>query len=256
MLSREDVIRLIVQRELEGQGLKEETVLQDALDLHQAACERFGTWDTALEYAGACVGQRRTKREYSPEEVILKLREYSQECRNLTAVHVRRYNHRLFVCARRHFGTWRQVLLAAGINRKHAFSRKARSRRLDRQAVIDALRQWKEAGHSFRWSDICRENHVLVVTAKSAFRGWLKALAAAGIHPASPAARREKWDNQRIIVGIQVRQQEGKPLNFMGVQNDDRRLLDAGLRHFGSWDDALTAAGVGLQRGNRGRRAK
>jgi hypothetical protein len=53
MISREEVIRRIVECEMQGQSLTEENVLQDVPDLHQAACERFGTWDTALEYAGA-----------------------------------------------------------------------------------------------------------------------------------------------------------------------------------------------------------
>ena len=58
-MTREDVIRRIVELDLQDQGLSAEFVQRNARQLHAAACEHFGTWDTALQYAG--VGVRRVR---------------------------------------------------------------------------------------------------------------------------------------------------------------------------------------------------
>jgi hypothetical protein len=44
-MTREDLIRAIVQRDLQNQGLTAEVVLGEAPGLHTAGCEHFGTWD-------------------------------------------------------------------------------------------------------------------------------------------------------------------------------------------------------------------
>ena len=50
---REDIIRQIIRREAQVQGLSDAESLADVPELHEAACAQFGTWETALHYAFA-----------------------------------------------------------------------------------------------------------------------------------------------------------------------------------------------------------
>jgi hypothetical protein len=98
-MTRRDVIRHIVERDLQGHGLTEEVVLQDDSALHESACELFGTWETALSYVG--VDRHRITRpaKYSPEGVRRKIRRLSEGTCNLTSDHVRRRRSRLYRAA-------------------------------------------------------------------------------------------------------------------------------------------------------------
>ena len=119
-MSREDIIRRIVQREFQKQGLTEEAVLEDMPDLHQSACDHFGTWETALKYAGVNLRRLYAKHDYSRELVRQKIRNLCLNGYNLTATRNMRRDRRLYEAARQHFGTWRQALRAAGIDLEHA----------------------------------------------------------------------------------------------------------------------------------------
>ena len=47
-MSRETIIRRIVERETQRLALTPASVRQDAPDLYRTACKLFGTWETAL----------------------------------------------------------------------------------------------------------------------------------------------------------------------------------------------------------------
>jgi hypothetical protein len=59
-MSRQEVIRQIVARELNRLSLAEDVVREELPALHESACEFFGTWETALRYAGIC--RRKSRR--------------------------------------------------------------------------------------------------------------------------------------------------------------------------------------------------
>ena len=242
-MSREDVIRRIVQRELQDQGLTEQAVLQTEPDLHQLASQAFGTWETALKYAGVNLHRLYAKQDYTPEQVIQKIRRLCCKGCNPSAVHVRRRHNRLHKAGCQHFGTWSQALLAAGVNLRRARLRPGRRDRLDHQKLLDEVRAWCRAGQSLTWSEVCLENHALAVAAKRFYGGWRNALVAAGIVAESePADPRRKWNKQRVIACIRRRQQEGMPLLYSGVRKDNAPLVSAARRHFGGWRAAMRAA--------------
>ena len=185
-MSREDVIRRIVEREMQGQPLTEEAVRDDAPALYRAACEVFGTWGTALHYAGVrCC--RRGFEPSTPEEVIQQIRRYLQMGRSPMGVFVRRRHYRLHRDALRYFGTWRRALAAAGVDLRRAGLYKTKRRPQTDEEIIEALRAWHAAGHSMAWRAICLENRQLAVAAHGRFEGWRRALLAAGI-PVTTAA--------------------------------------------------------------------
>ena len=242
-MSREEVIRGIVERDLKRQQLTEEAVLEDAPDLHQSACAQFGAWETALRYAGINVRRLEAHHRYTADRVIRSVQSYCRSRNSLTAIAVRRHEYRLYSAACRHFGTWRKALQAAGVDVTRLRSAKARPH--DKQKVVEDLRQWQSAGHSLHFRDILLENHALAIVARDVFGSWQRVMAALAEAPPSPA-RPQKWDPPRVIEAIRKRQQEGKSLRHTAVYYEDQAVLSAARRHFGSWHAALVAAGVTL----------
>ena len=190
-MNRNDVIRRIVERETQRLALTPASVRQDTPELYRTACKLFGTWETALQYAGVNLRRISIQQTYTREHVLHRIALLVRNKYNLQAGANRRRDHWLYMAALQYFGSWYKALLAAGIVQKRP-----------------------------------------------------------------RAATNRKWDRQTILAAIEARHQECKPMHYAGVQEDDNRLLDAARRYFGSWDNALTAAGVESERRVRRRTAK
>lgn len=192
-MQREEVIRQVVQRDVEHRSLGEEQVLQESPELHAAACEHFGTWHTALNYAGINLRRVITDHKYTEEDVLRTIRYLCCNGYNLTANHNIRRDRRLYEAARKHFGTWRRALCAAGINMQYV-NLPVNPRRFTRPKIIEAIQQRQQAGLSLSWTTVCMENRALANAAKNSFRSWRLALVAAGLrseeNPPVPAPQR------------------------------------------------------------------
>lgn len=242
-MNRETIIRSIVEREMRRQPLGEEAVREEEPELHRQACDLFGTWETALRYAG--VDLWRMKVTWSREYIIRWIQDRLRERYNLAAMRVKQNHPRIFQAAQKHFGTWRQALLTAGVDLKRAQLRVSKFRRHDKEKIFAELRAWEASGHSLRWCDICLQNRVLAITAKGLFNSWRKVLLAAGLVSEQQLTHWPQFARkQQIVLAIQKRQNEGLALNQNAVHEDNVALLWSTRRHFGSWEQALAAAGV------------
>ena len=247
-MSREDVIRHIVERDLHNQGLSAEVVLQEAQDLHAAACLHFGTWDTALHYAGISIRRVMSEEEFKADRVLKRIRTMCCDGYDMSAQHNIRRDRRFYEAARQHFGTWRNALRAAGVNLEHVRLPK-KPRTLDKEKIIRQLRQRHEAGLSMKRNDVCLENRALATAAINAFHSWRRALAAAGLASSEHlTAGGKRWSKQRVIEAIHARIREGKQINYSATRRDDSALVSAARRYFGNWSKALLAAGVDVER--------
>ena len=243
-MNREDVIREIVERDIHNLPLSEEAVKRDAKLLLAAACEQFGTWETALTYAGVNVRRVAVVDEYSPERVLQKIRNICRLGNDLSGKRNERRDRRLCDAARQYFGSWRLALRAAGIDLNRVVQR-SKPRRLDRQQIVAALRERQAAGRSLCWSQVCLEDHDLATGAAAAFHGWRRALVAAGLAPEeSVTPGGVQWDREQVIVAIQARHREGKPVTATATRQDDRPLAAAVRRYFRDWREAVMAAGL------------
>jgi hypothetical protein len=243
-MSREDIIRHIVHREAQAQCLSEAKVLDDAPELHNAACAQFGTWETALQYAGVPMRRSCPQPGVSREQVIREILYLCRCAGRLHAGRIKRRHRQLYDSAKAHFGTWRLALQAAGINLRNALLSSKR-RRLDKQRIGKEIQKRRQAGQSLRWKDVCREDRNLAMAANHAFRSWRKAVLAAGIDAVTNSTA-TRWNQQRIVAAIQLRAQRNLPLNTSAVDRGDSPLCCAARRYFGSWRNAMQAAGLDL----------
>lgn len=181
-MQRDEVIRQIVLLDVQHRSLGEDQAVQQWPVLYAAACEHFGTWSTALHYAGIDVHREAVQPKLSGEEVLQMIRERCRDGYNLTTDHVLRRDRRLYDAARRHFGTWRRAMIAAGVNVQNVHL-PTRPGRFSKPQIIAALQQRQQAGLSMAWSAMCLENRVLAHAAKNSFRSWRRAMVAAGLKP-------------------------------------------------------------------------
>ena len=248
-MTREDVIRQIVKRDVGKQALAAERVAQQAGELYAAACEHFGTWDTALRYAGVRRRNVYAKSAARRSVLLTRIRKLFYCGNNISAGHVAVRRPGLLKAAQKHFGSWRKALIAARIDPRQV-NHPTKRRRLNRETIIVALNRRHAAGKSMTWGDTCREDRDLATAAKHSFRSWQRALIAAGLEAPQPVPGNEtkrprrSWSRDRIVVAIQQRYREGKSLSSHRVHIEDAGLTVAAWRHFGSWTAALAAAGI------------
>ncbi len=78
-MSREAIIRQIVDRDLANKDLSEESIRKKESALYEIACDEFGSWETALEYAGVDVRSScRTDEKWTIERVQQQLGVFAQ----------------------------------------------------------------------------------------------------------------------------------------------------------------------------------
>jgi hypothetical protein len=243
-MTRHDVIRRIVERELRGESLREQAVLKDDEPLHASACEHFGTWETSLEYAGVDVRRTVYQGDDTQELLIRRLRYLCSGGYNLQPEKMRVRQPQLYRRVVQMFGSWEAALCAAKINPEgiHPYPRKQLPHR---QQVLQMLADRKYAGLSLCWSEMCRENQALTLLAKRYFGSWQRALAAAGIVTADPTPRPGRKWSERLVVESLVRWYEANNRdNRASIWIREPKLATAAHRYFGSLDAAFAAAGI------------
>ena len=143
----------------------------------------------------------------------------------------------LYQAASRIFGTWRNAVMAAGIDMGHGQA-KARWRP---SKVIAAIRTLSRRKRPLRARELKSQHGSLVSAARRYFGSWSKAVVAAGVDP-HKLRRFPPWTRQHIVEAILTRALKNEPLASRSVI--PRSLLDAGSRIFGTWGLALSAAGL------------
>jgi len=189
--------------------------------LRAAAVRHFGSWPAAVAAAGPT---QKLYRRWTKQRVLDAIRNWVQ--RGLPVAGLCREDPGLYRAAGKHFGSWHDALTAAGIPSK-------RRRSWSKEGVIHAL----QVRRFVSVTDLAKQDRSLVEAAKRYFGGVLNAQRAAGLKP-----KPRKWFGPRIIRAIQDEYIQGVPIT--DIKRGDQRFLSAARRYFGSWRNALVAAGL------------
>ncbi len=169
---RETIIRKIVERDVASESMSEEDVRRDDELLHVAACEEFGSWETALVYAGVSVHDVGRCRDLSPDRIKHRLRRLCTTGYDLGAMVNRSRDRALYDAALHLHGTWRAALTAAGINLANVSRR--RPDNFDREAMLLWLQHRRAAGQSLTYSEVCLEHRDKALSIRRTFGSWSK----------------------------------------------------------------------------------
>lgn len=166
----------------------------------------------------------RPERRWTASKVIAEIQQRQQQGLSLRSV--ARDNPALYAVAKRLFGGWNKARCAAG------FPPPTRE-----IWTADKVLQTIQARHQQGLPLRGLENHATLLyrAAKRFFGGWQKAVMAAG------GEVRSRWTPGLVIATMRLRQQQGL---LSRVWRDEKRLLYAAIRRFGSWQNAMQAAGI------------
>ena len=141
---RDTIIRKIVELDVAGHKLVEESVRDTNELLYEAAINEFGSWQTALDYAGVRARDVGRSRELTVERVKQRLRRLCTTGYDLGAHLNRERDRELYYAALHHFGTWRRALAAAGINLSNITNKT--TKHLNRATMLLWLQSRKAGG--------------------------------------------------------------------------------------------------------------
>jgi len=140
-----------------------------------------------------------------------------------------------------HFGTWRQAIEAAGID----YDKLAKYQRWDRERIVERIQQLHAHGADLSWRSVSTHLDPPLAAAalrSNGFSSWREAIRAAGLD-IDAVARYKFWNRERVVEEIQSLRAQGHLLSSKLMQDDNQALFCAARRRFGSWDNALEAAG-------------
>ncbi|NCO38465.1 MAG: hypothetical protein COZ06_38085 [Armatimonadetes bacterium CG_4_10_14_3_um_filter_66_18] len=123
----------------------------------------------------------------------------------------------------------------------------ARRKKWTRKRILLTIRKLHEAGEDLTVQNVQRlglGGMVGAVYKDPALGSWKEVLEAAGIDLNTIGGRRRKWTPTRVLDEIHKRHQGGKDLSHRAVRQERQYLVVAAVEFFGSWEDALRAAGL------------
>lgn len=140
--------------------------------------------------------------------------------------------------------------------RKNQDKGKSVKQKWSKQRIIETIRDLYQKGVDISASNISK-NHIPLFTASCSrryFSSWGNAVRAAGIDydkilEAGKSRRREKltkWTREQVLEEIR----RTGPKNLLTTYRDRLALYSAARREFGSWKQALEAAGFRLTKGS------
>jgi len=85
----------------------------------------------------------------------------------------------------------------------------------------------------------------LLAGARKAFGSWAKAIRACGLdYGKIRKCRHRYWTRERVLARIRSLQKRGIRLSHKQIQKAQGGLLQGAIKHFGSWSQAVEAAGI------------
>jgi len=191
---------------------------------------------------------------WDEKRVLRELRRLHKSGADLAYTRFARKHQPLLSAAAYHFGSYRDAVIAAGIEYRDVLRRP----RWTKQNIIGLIKLARRKGENLHWSAVTRRRDELKLAAfaslqRRLFGSWARALTAAGLDADEVAAYR-KWDRNLICFELRSRYQDDDSLSSAAVQQDDPSLHAASVRYFGEYDAALRAAGIKPAKGRLRRR--
>jgi tRNA A37 N6-isopentenylltransferase MiaA len=158
-----------------------------------------------------------------------------------------------------YFGSWRNAIVAAGLDPKEVCRRK---RKWTRERILQRIQELHREGEDLSHSAAKRHHQYLVVVAINDrfFGSWREAIEAAEIDY-EEVSKHEYWSRDRICERIRELHVAGESLSHEDAKRYHGALVSAASspRYFGSWGSAIRSAGLDydqIRKINRWTRAK
>lgn len=124
--------------------------------------------------------------------------------------------------------------------------------------LLKAIRQLHRQGYDLSYNKLARTHQAIISASAYYFGSYRKAVAQAGFDY-DQIRRKPKWSEQKIVAVIRKLRRDGEDLNWRSVilrRDEVGRAASAAVKPhlFGSWNEAVEAAGLNPRRVSRYRR--
>ncbi|RLT21068.1 MAG: hypothetical protein DWI28_00115 [Planctomycetota bacterium] len=197
-------------------------VWKDDTPLFRAAVNHYGNWNAALRAAGV---QFKTYQKWSNERILSIIREsyHGQSFKDI--------DPNLIAAANKYFGGFYKAVEAAGLDLPHG--------KWSKRRIIDMIQEYYINGRRLEINGFGEKR--FAENAKRYFGTWREAVKAAGLESRLPAPITTRtWSPDEVLKAIRsIAESDG---------NLSRAWRDTGLysvakKHFGTWRQAVRAAG-------------
>lgn len=198
--------------------------------LYHACIRYYGSYRKALESANIPYQQLKN-RKWSKEVVLEEIKKRQKNNESLySSVVLKNHNH-LYGAARRYFGSYLKALEASGIDHNKI------EVEYKKEEIIKKIQSLHKEGKPIHYRGVKRS---LTMSAEKYFGSYENAVVAAGFKY-EKISKEVKWDKNIIVSEIRKLLREEKSL----LQKDvDRGLVNASIKYFGSYENALMVSGV------------
>lgn len=216
-------------------------------NLYQRALHYFGSWGLAVEAAGFRYSQVRVVREFrdwNKKSIAAEIERRQEAGEPLNGETVALQDRGLYNAARRYFGEdgWKKACKLAGVTVHHVSGYTFWSPQL----IIMRIRKLKRAGIAIHGANLKRLGHNnLVLAGFWHFGSWRNAVESAGYdYSKIKRITNTKWTPALVLADIKVLHKTGARLSSKKTQSTRADLIQAAIKHFGSWGMAVEAAGI------------
>jgi len=210
--TRDDIAMEILQLYASGGELNYSSMAETQPSLLRAATRHFGSWRSAVEYAGLSYDQIRKYRFWTRARIIARIIELHQQNADLSWRNVsEKVDPQLAAAATkpRGFGSWQAAIEAAGLD----YDAIRRYRRWDEARIVAGLRELAAQGVRLNSKEAQASYITLFAAAVRHFERWDRALEAAGLNARSIRMRapfQRRRTHRRSLVELFERRQRAR----------------------------------------------
>lgn len=177
-------------------------------------------------------------------DIVRAIQRLQRAGKRLNYSAIRTANSRLLAHAKKHFGTWKKAVAAAGFD----YDKISLIHRWSKQEILSQLRDLHRRRQFPDIRSLAKRFPKLYDACLRHYGSGLAALEEAGIDYQKLLAEHPyRWTRPHIVAEIKRRHVQGKTLRrseMLQKEPEMQRFCYATLHHFGTWGKALRAAGL------------
>lgn len=181
------------------------------------------------------------RNKWDKETIINQILELKNSSQPLNAISVMNDNLKLYGAARTHFGSWKNAIIAAGLD-YNEINKKLRETNWSKDVIATEIQKIASEGGNLRSDFIQKHNTKLHSAAQRYFSSWKEAIEYAGFNYDN--IKQIKWTKETIIMSILDLYNNNQDISSSTMQKTQMPLFQAGCRIFNSWANAVNAAGI------------
>lgn len=244
--SKRAVVAVIRRRHEKGKRLNSNCIQMEEPLLYNASIRYFKGWGSAVEAAGfdyASVRVVRPYRDWDKGSVVRAIQRRHRLGQPLSTNQVMCDDRGLYGAARRHFGRrdpWKKALRAAGIKPSSVLVMPYWTKGIVRRKILELRRARAPLNFYYLFT---HGHKGLVSAGKRLYGTWGKAITVCGFNYAR-IQRKRLWDKDKVRREIRHLHKAGIRLSSKAIQLRPGGLFAAAVDLYGSWCEAVEAAGV------------